>query len=337
MYGFIPIAKLMLAILALLSLVFSLSLGQGALTSTDRPLTVLTTSVTLSAAPAYPPSPLLPTTWAPSSNLTKSFEPRQKSDWDACTSKGRALSCRFQTNEHPAFSPWANNDLLTRFGWNEFEEAEDEETFESMEPALQGLGLSTNVGDYELVTLSQNGPFTNSDGQRGEPSFAYYKGYYSPRQGVIINLRRKSPEAKIEERRRNFKPGDLPVPTLVPDLRRSSDVIWLQWVKLCSRGGTPQSDLRFVLNYYIVTERTKKVLKEALTRQNAGISEWPGHEFDASSDEGLAIMGTAHGSGTAFLLADHRLIIPKKIRSFVVWSLEEGYEEFLMAAKLVPI
>ena len=64
-----------------------------------------------------------------------------------------------------------------------------------------------------------------------------------------------------------------------------------------------------------------------MRRLGKEFAPWPGTgDIPMDTDEGLALLGTPHGSGAAWLLADHRALIRKKVGSVVIF-LERLYPE----------
>jgi hypothetical protein len=84
---------------------------------------------------------------------------------------------------------------------------------------------------------------------------------------------------------------------------QNSDVVFLQWNHLT--GGNPGA-LKYVWRVNIFNADTYAIVKEALKRKyDEGLST-VGRLFSIDDEEGKAILGTVHGAGVAYLLAQHK-------------------------------
>ncbi|EEA18612.1 hypothetical protein PMAA_009000 [Talaromyces marneffei ATCC 18224] len=107
-----------------------------------------------------------------------------------------------------------------------------------------------------------------------------------------------------------------------------SDVVALQWQKYASGG----ADLAYMFRANIQNENTKEIILQALISMGmTEVSQYLGVtiEVDASgigqyADSFFALLGTYHGAGPAYLLAQHRSLFGGRvIRKVQVWS--KGY------------
>ena len=144
------------------------------------------------------------------------------------------------------------------------------------------------------------------------PTGGYYKNLYNARQGWIVA------EDIFSPARTSGRPvQDLPL------LQTWSDVTWLEYVHQCQILGNPGSSpsgLRYIFDKDVTTPRTRATIDEALRRRGVHPADFPGHSFDMTTNEGLAIYSTAHGTGPYWLLADHSVEIGKKISRVTVFN-----------------
>lgn len=104
-----------------------------------------------------------------------------------------------------------------------------------------------------------------------------------------------------------------PLGTRLPDIRRWSDVVWLVWA---TQAGVQKTSLKYVFRHDIATAETKGIIDRAAgVGMDQFISAWPGIKFLPGEVEFQALLGTAHGKGVAYLIADHRELRLKNIES----------------------
>ena len=168
------------------------------------------------------------------------------------------------------------------------------------------------------------------------PTGAYYGQFFNPAQGALIATSMRSP-GKMHEISSTV-PADGPFPAL----RRWSDLVWLQRARQAAgAGGASPANLNVVLHYRIVTARTKNVIRQALQREGKQLQDWPGAEVGAETPAGKALLGTPHGAGLGWLLADHRVggVISKRVDSIVIFATDPRTmdQEIHLAFKLGPI
>ena len=100
-----------------------------------------------------------------------------------------------------------------------------------------------------------------------------------------------------------------PPVSLLPKLCHWSDVAYLKWLH-ATRDQSPTPVLRLVIRTGVVNDVTEKVVQHVVAKLPPGDYRRGRHDleytFAADSDEGLAILGTPNGVGTAYLLAQHR-------------------------------
>ena len=95
----------------------------------------------------------------------------------------------------------------------------------------------------------------------------------------------------------------------VPVLSRWSDWAWAVWESVCTGSQKSATDLRYIIHDHITTLDTRMIMHKIT---GAPISEyvdlhleWPGLLFTMDQDQGLALLGTPHGQGIAYLIRDH--------------------------------
>ena len=88
-----------------------------------------------------------------------------------------------------------------------------------------------------------------------------------------------------------------------PPLVHWSDIAFLQWLM---QNPTP-GNLKYIFRMTIQNIETCCVLDKVLRLSTqTRYDVWPGLTFDIESEEGQAILGTPNGSGTAWLLIQHK-------------------------------
>ena len=167
------------------------------------------------------------------------------------------------------------------------------------------------------------------------PTGAYYGQFFDAATGAILCTNMRSP-AKMPEISR-----DVPAAGPFPALQRWSDLVWLEWTNQCARRGASPANLNVVLHYRIVTRRTLGVIRQVLQRAGTQLAEWPGTEISATTPSGAALVGTPHGLGIGWLLADHRVggVLSKRVESVVIFATDPRTmdQEVHLAFNLGPI
>lgn len=97
----------------------------------------------------------------------------------------------------------------------------------------------------------------------------------------------------------NRKPAN---PAELPKLRAFSDVLWGYW----NRNNADIKNIRYFFMLGISNDESNQLIATCL--QNAGkrLDEWPGAEFDTSTDEGHALVGSPNGAAFAYFLMQHK-------------------------------
>lgn len=95
----------------------------------------------------------------------------------------------------------------------------------------------------------------------------------------------------------------------VVPLAQYSDVLYLEYSKLCGRAKASVSDLKHFMFLNIENKGTWAMVLKALMNENEGekdIPRWPGTEFSLNSEEGKALLGTQIGAPLAWMLIQHK-------------------------------
>lgn len=185
---------------------------------------------------------------------------------------------------------------LADSGWGRF--PTDGATDTDLQPALSALGLTSGI----YVNMTQQDDFRLPGSDTGHPpTYAQYQQYYNPDQGLIIAEFNYSPQ-------RTYKcPG-----AVYPALSRWSDVVYLVWADLCGSEPDAAKKIKYFFRHHIrIDSPTVAVINEAIG--GAGnLEAWPGMGFSTDTEQGKALLGTAHGYGPAWFLVNHQERLGRK-------------------------
>jgi hypothetical protein len=116
-----------------------------------------------------------------------------------------------------------------------------------------------------------------------------------------------------------------PIRTL-PDIKRWSDVTFLEWQTQTQANGQDVKQLKYVVRYEIVNHDTSTIIEDAAGDELIH-SPWPGLTEDMTDQRGRAILGTPNGQGIGYLLATHKAefgqLTVKNVRTW--WYGEFGF------------
>ncbi|KAI4206454.1 MAG: hypothetical protein LQ346_001080 [Caloplaca aetnensis] len=189
----------------------------------------------------------------------------------------------------------------------------DREIPKELTSMAEALKILPKPEDIHRVEAHQYSEFTNQNGDRhsgDDPSGGQYLETYVPKYGVIFASQNISPEQTIIQDRIERK---MPAPTKeelrehVPELNRWSDGIIDQ----------------------ITGSET-----------NAFYLPWPGKTFDISKppsdcgksrtegDLARALLGTAHGAGIAWMMADHKDILGDRSLKITIFNGKDPKDMF---------
>ena len=93
--------------------------------------------------------------------------------------------------------------------------------------------------------------------------------------------------------------------------------------------GNEAGRLQYVIHHEMTNPTTEMVIRyiAGLKPGKAFTEPYPGIERKFDTDEGKALLGTPNGSGTAWLLYDHRDEIQKRLDLVRVWAIGNIFQE----------
>ncbi|KAL8695434.1 MAG: hypothetical protein Q9218_000012 [Villophora microphyllina] len=207
--------------------------------------------------------------------------------------------------------PRVTQDRFVDSGWS-LNEGYPKVIADDLKTPIEKLGISSNTDDIYRVAAQQYSEFRNLNGQRqDDPSGTQYLQTYIPTSGTIIASENISPQQAIAMYRRdNGLPAYTPTQyrDFVPKLQRWSDLAWFVWAQ---KAGGEQGNLRYIFRDNVINNDTKGVIDQVFKIPSYSFDlKWPGKTFDvATTDDGKALLGTPHGSGIAWILADHKDVL----------------------------
>lgn len=86
--------------------------------------------------------------------------------------------------------------------------------------------------------------------------------------------------------------------------------------------------LRYIGHEDISNFESEEVMDYVFQRKRPGVAEtWPGEEFGLDQEEGLALLATPNGLGTAWLLIDRAATLGRRVTGVRVriWKNEENF------------
>ncbi|KAI4281388.1 MAG: hypothetical protein L6R38_003722 [Xanthoria sp. 2 TBL-2021] len=224
---------------------------------------------------------------------------KREIDYDRLVCKGRML-LNMILHSQPVDYYWSLEALKNGWTWRRnVLAAPPEELF----GPLGKLGVPTDVHSVHSIYLKQDKPFMDSFGiLNNAPTTGLYYNTFIPSGGTIIAESNFSPKFKA-----GFGSG-----RRYPPLWRWSDIIWLLWTHEAGLLGTP--NLRYIFRANIITPETRELIEYIEVEKEDQLHlPWPGHTYDMSTEEGLALLATSHGQGIAYLIADHSQALGRKI------------------------
>lgn len=94
---------------------------------------------------------------------------------------------------------------------------------------------------------------------------------------------RKSPQSAGSQRSPRIQGDEL------PDLQSFSDLAWLKWKAV---SGNAPSTMRYFASISITNIETRGILSKVLDKASfTEVPAWPGHDVDANTEEGAALLG----------------------------------------------
>jgi len=156
--------------------------------------------------------------------------------------------------------------------------------------ALKGIKVSnksTEEGGNIFISMMEHGPafeggrytdVKNKPYQHNGKTYGYTEGHYisgvNTQEGVLMALTLKSPKAQLEDD--EWK--DLEKPEL-PELQRSSDVLYGVWKAHTSKANVKARSLRYYVVSGITNDSTQQIMVTAAELMGEVLKPWPGVEI----------------------------------------------------------
>ncbi|KDN70377.1 hypothetical protein CSUB01_11092 [Colletotrichum sublineola] len=249
--------------------------------------------------------------------------------------KGTYLKSLFPLNDKDAerqndgnavASPWQDPKALARWGWTTSIKWAPFPTTSSVKfdvdlPSFRNALDNAFADPNHFVDPSKNAlcvskhsqSFLLKDGSKGQPTDAIYKDVHNPSSGAIIFDSNHSPDFMKARYRR----GD------IPELKHTSDLVYFQWLEACKEKNVHPSNIKTIFRAHISYAPTFTIVQQALwDAGKAKIPPWNERlTFSMDTRQGLAILGSSHGSGPALFLIQHKATLGlKKIKDVTVWG-----------------
>ncbi|KAL8917683.1 MAG: hypothetical protein Q9208_007809 [Pyrenodesmia sp. 3 TL-2023] len=222
---------------------------------------------------------------------------KSSTDYNEYRRKGeRALDMIL--HDPPSTRVWTRQDEDD--AWCIYEYGGDISLSLGLAPVLEALGISADPVLVTGVFVSQNKEFTGSDGQIHPRTDGIYNNYFIPSAWAG---------------------------RAVPLLHRWSDIVWLHWSTIA---GDDAHQLRYIVRENVRTPGTRSLIEhlELEAEPDNLHLPWPGHIYNMSSPNGLALLGSMHGTGVAFLLKDHSDVLGRRIPTVRIFTVPcEGPSE----------
>ncbi|KAL8693753.1 MAG: hypothetical protein Q9218_001498 [Villophora microphyllina] len=162
-----------------------------------------------------------------------------------------------------------------------------------------------------------------------------YTCQYIRSAAAIIAIDTKSPQYQLG-RKGIAKEQALDV---LPKLNRFSDMAWTMWSDVVARNEaangpvdtfevnkrfetTDPGRLRYIGRDAIINDDTEAIMQHIFRDKGEGSLQapYPGHTFSMDQREGLALLGTPNGGGTAYLLMDRLAVLGKRKPTVTIWT-----------------
>ncbi|KAI4247297.1 MAG: hypothetical protein LQ352_006203 [Teloschistes flavicans] len=197
------------------------------------------------------------------------------------------------------------------------------------------------IPEEELNTtrMDQSKDYTSVGGVEREKTGGFFDIIYSRTAAAIIALNIISPRGQLLKQ--SIKPTE--ANRLLPTVSRLSDIAWYVWSDILARndpangppdtlqpntarGYGPQDPggLRYIGHDDITNPTTTRIIKYILETKNDGylVRQYPGFTFTMDEDEGLALLGSPNGGGTAYMLMDRFREMGVRKPTVTVWTFE---------------
>ncbi|GJD00298.1 WD domain-containing protein [Colletotrichum higginsianum] len=261
--------------------------------------------------------------------------PEFENNYEGRVKKGQYLSDLFSLSDEEAAkkndgvslaSPFQDPVAVTRNGWVKYifwypfdqENALDPSYDNILDKAFEDKDLPVDKTESAVYYYWHNRIFFK-DGDFRLPTKAMYSNVVVPASGAFIFDQNKSPT----HRKGELKKG------VVPDLDTLSDIAYFQWRDGCETKKLDPKGLKVIFRSHISHRGTYDIVVQAL--KDAKFEHVPGWDkkavFSMDSREGQAILGTVHGSGTAWMLIQHKEALGlKKITEVAVFGHGDGFD-----------
>ncbi|TEA10519.1 hypothetical protein C8034_v009635 [Colletotrichum sidae] len=253
-----------------------------------------------------------------------------ENDYIGRIEKGEWLKGLFPAAADVVPSPYDDPDDLEKWGWVPYVwrppfTTKKPDFGNKLDEAFADTAFPVDMEQSALYNVVHEKEFTYKNGRKGQPTRGHYTNVAVARSGAFIFDSNFSPKyARVSNKaiNPNKNPGD------IPDLDTLSDLAWFQWHDSCMAIGASPGSLKVVFRSRITYVPTYDTVIEALRK--AGHDRVPGWNqritLSMDEDEGMAILGTAHGASTAWMLLQHKKDMGlKAIKEVVVWGSQGGF------------
>ncbi|WQF85615.1 hypothetical protein CDEST_10629 [Colletotrichum destructivum] len=274
----------------------------------------------------------------PSNVLTERAKikvPEFENNYEGRVKKGQYLMDLFPLSDEEAAkkndgvsvaSPFQNPVAVTRNGWRKYifwypfdhENALAPTYRDVLDKAFEDEDLPVKKTESALYYYWHNEDFIK-DGDFRKPTRGFYANVVVPASGAFIFDQNKSP---------TYRKGELGK-GVVPDLDTLSDIAYFQWRDGCEAKKLDPKGLKVIFRSHITHQGTYDIVVKALKdKEYERVPGWDKKAvFSMDSREGQAILGTVHGSGTAWMLIQHKETLGlKKITEVAVFGHYNGFD-----------
>ncbi|KAJ5908840.1 hypothetical protein N7495_001522 [Penicillium taxi] len=245
------------------------------------------------------------------------LEARTTSGWQNIFLKGRNLRCAMDYDENiaagcfpednvpPIRSAWTSYGDLKTWGWAKTNNGPESSYFAELDDSvkiLQGLGVQPQ--NLEYIEWRHDKDVVVGGVEYGKTG-GYYHEFYDAADGVILADNNRSPE-QVK--------SDCPVEHMTK-LRKWSDVVFLQWQRLCQQRKASVKNLKYIVRSFITNTTTKTIMRQVLGEAQ-DFNDWKkykkGISFDRSNQYFNGLLGTPNVASSAWLLINHKPQLGKK-------------------------
>ena len=252
--------------------------------------------------------------------------------WERAIEKGKLFLCLLeQPLGQVTQSKYTDYAAVQQWGWN-IETLEDvdvpnDDIFatEAETEAITAIYIDLELrsgNEYNKVVELVHEREVTLDGKVYPPTMAVYKNFFclGPTYGAILAPYNYGPDARGSGRRPPVTGSEV-----IP-LKQWSDLVFLAWQNFQQKQAEPEArmqNLRYVFRMQIANVDTESIVSRVMGGVAASV--WPGKTFKMTTDEGKALLGTPHGSGIAWLLAQHKKQLGlKTVDEVTVYRLTTG-------------